>query len=164
MIVYRIGYKRYGTSPLSGEGSFLYGGRWSSVGTRVAYTASTASLAMLEFRAHLDFEDFDPDTPPDLTIISAFFPDRAMLTLDKLGLALPTGWNARPAPAADASVGDTWVSSSASLALAVPSALLPTISPEINVLINPLHPNFANVTIEVHPFEYDRRLLQGRNR
>lgn len=164
VIVFRVGYKRFAVNPLSGEGSFLYSGRWSSVGTRVAYTASTASLAIMEFRAHLDFEDFDPDAPPDLVIVSARFPDHAMLTLDQLGLRQPVDWSDVPAPAADAAIGDGWFASAESLALAVPSVLLPPISPEMNLLINPLHPQFQDVEIRVDPFEYDRRLLQGRSR
>src|ERR1019366_10021914 len=37
--VYRIVREPYSKSPLDGEGSYRFGGRWSSPGTRLAYTA-----------------------------------------------------------------------------------------------------------------------------
>lgn len=55
--VYRVGYRIYAKNPLSGEGSFLYGGRWSSSGTRMAHTSTTLTLAMAEFLEHVRVED-----------------------------------------------------------------------------------------------------------
>ncbi len=45
------------------------------------------------------------------------------------------------------------------MGLAVPSAILPVVAPEQNVLINPLHPQFAAITWKIDHFSYDRRLL-----
>ena len=52
--------------------------------------------------------------------------------------------------------GDAWLRSSASLALSVPSRVIPQ---GRNVLLNPRHPAMAEVTISVtEPFIFDDRL------
>ena len=163
MVVYRIGYQRYAADPLNGEGSFLYGGRWSSAGTRMAYTSTTVSLAMAEFLANVDTTDFDPDTPPALLYLTATIPDACVRTLEDLGIDLPADWDAVPASASDAAVGDAWVDAAASVAIVVPSVHVPIATPERNVLINSLHPDFARVTYRTDAFTYDRRLLIARS-
>jgi RES domain-containing protein len=51
--VHRILRPRYvGENSFDGEGSYLYGGRWSSIGTRVSYAAVNRSLAILEYGAY----------------------------------------------------------------------------------------------------------------
>ncbi len=162
MTVYRIAYRLYAKTPLDGEGSFLYGGRWSSVGTRVNYTSSALTLAMLEFLAHVDVEDFDPFHAPALVYVSANVPDESVLSLEAIGVALPWNWNAVPAPAIDAAIGDGWVREARSVALTVPSVHIPLAAPERNVLLNPLHPRFAEVHYSIDAFVYDRRLLATR--
>jgi RES domain-containing protein len=157
--VYRIGYRLYATSPLDGEGSFLYGGRWSSTGTRMAYTSTTLTLAMAEFLAHVHIEDFDARTPPELVYVRATVPDEAVMMLEDVGSSLPAAWDEVPAPAVDAVLGDAWIRSARSLGLVVPSVHVPIETPERNVLINPMHRDFARVSYDVHPFAYDRRLL-----
>jgi RES domain-containing protein len=157
--VYRLGYRIYATSPLDGEGSFLYGGRWSSNGTRMAYTSMTLTLAMAEFLAHVRIEDFDAVTPPELIYVKATLPNGAVLSVAEFGSALPAGWDDVPAPAVDAVLGDDWIRSGRSLGLLVPSVHVPIETPERNVLINPMHPDFARISYEVHAFAYDKRLL-----
>jgi len=164
MDVYRIGYRRFSKNPLSGEGSFLFGGRWSSVGTRVAYTSTTLTLAMAEFLAHVSVEDVDVDDPPALVYVHATIPDRAARTPEQLGIRLPRRWRDVPAPASAASVGDTWVARGASLALIVPSVHVPIETPERNVLVNPAHRDFPNVHAIVRGFAYDHRLVAARAR
>ena len=162
MDVYRIGYRMYAKNPLDGEGSFLYGGRWSSPGTRMAYTSTTLTLAMAEFLAHVNIDDFDPDTPPALVYVRATVPEAATLTIEQIGATLPKGWDDVPAPAVDAELGDAWVRHITSLALLVPSVHVPIETPERNVLVNPLHEEFAKVVWSVSEFAYDRRLLIAR--
>ena len=162
MDVYRIGYRIYSKDPLGGEGSFLFGGRWSSPGTRMAYTSTTLTLAMAEFLAHVGIDDFDPDHPPALVYVRATIPDSAARTVEQIGAKLPSGWDDVPAPAVDATLGDRWVQSARSLALLVPSVHVPIATPERNVLVNPLHRDFSKVVVKVTPFAYDRRLLAAR--
>lgn len=163
MRVYRIAYRKYSADPLNGEGSFLFGARWSSPRTRVAYTSSAVSLAMIEFLAHLDLEDIDPNSPPALVAVSAEVPDAAIATLAALGAALPNDWKATPAPLELAAIGDRWIAGGSTLALAVPSCHLPQPTPEVNVLINPAHPDFRGLRPALTAFRYDERLL-GRRR
>ena len=125
----------------------------------MAYTSTTLTLAMAEFLAHLRFEDFDAATPPELVYVKATLPDGTVLALDEVGSPLPAGWDDVPAPAVDAVLGDEWIRSGRSLGLVVPSVHVPVETLERNVLINPVHPDFAQILVDVHPFAYDKRLL-----
>jgi len=117
---------------------------------------------MLEFLANVDVEDFDPFHPPELAYVAADIPDGAALTVDAIGMALPTNWNDIPAPAVDAAIGDEWIGEARSLALIVPSVHIPLATPERNVLLNPRHPHFTNIHYTVDELTYDRRLLATR--
>lgn len=162
MDVYRIGYRRFAQDPLDGEGSFLYGGRWSSAGTRMAYTSTTLSLSMAEFLTQVNFDDFERAASPELMYVRATLPDATVLELDEVGARLPSDWDDVPAPAVDAAIGDSWTRTGRSLGLYVPSVLIPVETPERNVLINPLHSAFSEVIWAVKEFSYDRRLLARR--
>lgn len=69
---------------------------------------------------------------------------------------LPIGWNA-PVPLAwTKDLGTTWAKLRSSLAIAVPSVIVPD---ERNCLINPLHPEFALIQFSPpKPFVFDPRL------
>ena len=55
-------------------------------------------------------------------------------------------------------LGDAWARESRSAALAVPSAIIPE---ELNLLLNPNHPDFAKIKIaKPTPFAFDPRLLK----
>ncbi len=51
---WRICKVRYAPTAFDGEGARQYGGRWSSVGTRVVYSAGSRSLAILETLTRLE--------------------------------------------------------------------------------------------------------------
>jgi RES domain-containing protein len=151
--VYRILRQPYSKRPLDGEGAYLFGGRWSSPGFRLAYTAEHSSLALVEYFVHID-----PNHPPnDLVVVEADVPDN----VPKISISLkqlPKNWRQVPAPAALAAIGDEFVQSGRAAVLTVPSVLAPA---ETNWLINPRHSAFAN--IRVHPakaFQYDSRFFQ----
>lgn len=165
MHVYRIAYEIFADDPLNGEGSFLYGGRWSSPGTRMAYTSMSIPLAMLEFLAHIDLDhDVDPHHPPPLVYIAAELPNAGVATLADLEIELPDGWDAVPALTATATLGDAWIRSRRSLGLAVPSLHVPAEAGERNVLIDPSHPDFPDIGWRTAPFRYDQRILAARAR
>jgi RES domain-containing protein len=155
--VYRVLRKAYARSPLDGEGAFLYGGRWSSPGTRLAYTSEHQSLAMLEYFVHLD----PGDAPPDLVLVTAELPDdlpAKVIAADEL----PASWRRSPAPAELARVGDEFVAEAKHCVLVVPSALAPH---ENNWLLNPQHRDFRRVAVHgVEALSYDPRMFapQGR--
>jgi len=151
--VYRILRKRFVKQPLDGEGAYLFGGRWSSPGTRLAYTSEHLSLAMLEYFVHID-----PNDPPaDLVLVTAEIPARVShVSISEK--QLPANWRASPAPPGLVRWGDRFVQDGRAAVLIVPSALAPS---ESNWLINPRHRDFTK--IRLHPperFQYDTRLFE----
>ena len=126
---------------LSGEGARLYGGRWNSAGRPLVYAASTAALALLEVRVHLDLP---PELlPDDYTLVTIALSDLAVEVLDAI-------------PDDPAAFGDRWLEEQSSPVLRVPSAIVPE-SP--NLLLNPAHPEARRAAITARrPFAFDRRL------
>ena len=155
--LYRVLRKLYARSPLDGEGAYLYGGRWSSPGTRLAYTSEHQSLAMLEYFVHLDPDD----APPDLVLVAAELPN----DLPSKVIApheLPSSWRRSPAPADLARIGDEFVTQAKHCVLVVPSALA---SHENNWLLNPRHHDFRRVVVHgVEPLSYDPRMFAPQHR
>jgi len=155
--VYRVLRKPYARTPFDGEGSYQYGGRWSSPGTRLSYASEHQSLAMLEYFVHLEASD----PPPDLVLSSADVPDDLPRQRIEIG-KLPANWRETPAPAELARLGDEFVRTGCECILIVPSAL---VASESNWLINPSHDEFRKITIlETEPLTYDSRLsARGRS-
>lgn len=146
---YRIVKTKWVSSAFDGEGARRNGARWNSVGTRMVYTAESRSLAALEVLVNLE------GPARGFSLVRCEFPEDFVEVLAAANL--PTGWQASPAPAALAALGDAWVVRGSSLVLSVPSALTPD---ERNYLLNPSHPNFAQITIHTpEPFLYDERLV-----
>ena len=70
--------------------------------------------------------------------------------------ALPADWRTYPAPEKLRDLGTGWVRSGRTAVLLVPSSVIPH---EMNVLLNPAHPDFAKIHIrEAEPFSYDPRM------
>lgn len=153
MRVYRILRRAYAKRPLAGEGVYRFGGRWSSVGTRLAYAAEHLSLAIIEYFIHIDQDD----PPRDVVAVAAEIPD----TVSRTWLApkqLPPSWRQSPLPAELAEIGDRFVRDGRAAILIVPSALVPA---ESNWLINPQHPESLSIRLHsVEAFEYDLRFFQ----
>ena len=150
--VYRLLRGPYSKKPFDGEGAFRFGGRWSSPGVRLAYSAEHLSLAMVEYFVHID-----PDDPPkDLVVAAADIPNsvsrRTIAAKD-----LPMNWRATPAPPELAAMGDAFALDCLAAVLIVPSALAPA---ESNWLINPRHPHFDRIRVHLpEPFQYDPRFF-----
>jgi len=155
--VYRVLREAYARSPLDGEGAYRYGGRWSSPGTRLAYTSEHQSLAMLEYFVHLDAAD----APPDLVLVTALVPDdlpRQRIAVEEL----PSNWRSSPAPAELARIGDEFARKAAQCVLIVPSALAPN---ENNWLLSPGHGSFGQVVVSgIEPLAYDERMFGASRR
>jgi RES domain-containing protein len=150
--LYRLVRREFASpDPFSGEGSFLYGGRWSSAGTRLSYASTYRSLAVLEYRAHIDPAFADQD----LVIATLVIPEDVRVAPTPL---LPENWRQNPAPETLRAFGDRFVASAEAAIMLIPSVILPE---ENNVLINPKHPDFRrfNLHPELLPFHFDTRLL-----
>ncbi|MGL5891594.1 MAG: RES family NAD+ phosphorylase [Bacteroidia bacterium] len=152
MMVYRISRERFARD-LTGEGAKLHGGRWNIPGFPCIYTASSRSLAMLEFRVHL--HDIS-QTPPDLRLLCLEVPERSVTVIDP-ELASPN-WRNYPSPGECMRYGAVQLLKQESLLIKVPSSIVPE---EYNILINPLHPKMKQVKIvDCLPLLLDPRLFK----
>ena len=107
----------------------------------MVYAASTAALAVLEVRVHLDLS---PDLLPN---------DYVLMTIDLDDLPIEV---VGTMPAIPATFGDTWLREQRTPVLQVPSAIVPE-SP--NLLLNPAHPAAVQArTAGLRRFEFDHRL------
>ena len=150
---WRIVKSRYASTAFDGEGARLYGGRWNSPGTRMVYTSSTISLAVLEVLVHLQ----EASLLSSYSLLSVSFDDAFVERLDRS--MLPDGWRIYPPPSDLQRIGDDWVRSQRSVALEVPSVI---VERESNYLLNPAHPDFSSVVIgEPESFTFDERLPGG---
>jgi RES domain-containing protein len=148
MNVFRISYCKY-IDDLSGKGAAIAGGRWNSEGIHVLYTASTASLAMLETLAHLKSM---PVT--DFCITCLEVPDEDLIKVAED--ELPSSWNAYPAPVTLQKIGDRYLRTNQFLSVQLPSALL---SEDKVILLNPNHPKFKRVkVVYTRKLAIDKRL------
>lgn len=122
---------------LCAEGARRNGGRWNSKGVAVLYCATSESLALLELRVHAPHP-----YPRERLRFVLEVPDDAIeeAHID----ALPRGWNTLPPSPASKRYGDEWVSHGSSLGLLVPSVIA---SEERNLLLNPAHARFKDVTV-----------------
>lgn len=148
---YRLVKRKWRQAAFDGEGARLYGGRWNSKGKACIYLAGSASLAMLEIMVHLD----DYQLLKHYALLEVTLQKSSLMSLS--ADSLPKDWAVEPAPASTAEIGDNWLESQLSLALAVPSVV---VSRETNYLINPQHSHFqalVNSATEI-AFTPDKRL------
>jgi RES domain-containing protein len=151
MRVFRVLRAAHARTPFDGEGAYRYGGRWSSPETRLAYASEHQSLAMLEYFVHLDPED----APDDLVLATAEVPEGVSCKRVEAS-ALPADWPGL------AQIGDEFVKTAENCLLLVPSALAVS---ENNVLINPQHPEFKQITVnQAEPLRYDPRMFRKTRR
>ena len=137
----------------SGVGARDSGGRWNAVGAAVIYAGGTIAIAELETFAHVSGV-----VPPDLVLVRVALPAR--YSSDTPALSGLPAWNALPPEAASQRFGTQWVAEKRSLVLYVPSVIVPE---EFNAVLNPSHPEFADVKMTVtRSFHYDPRLFAPR--
>jgi RES domain-containing protein len=136
--IWRLTRAPFAATPFDGVGPARGGGRWNSRGVHVAYASSSRALAMLEVLVHVS----RANAPSDYVFIEADVPDDAVETLDRSHL--PQHWRREPPPAALRALGDAWTRERRSLALRVPSVIVPE---EHNVLVNPHHVRFGELRL-----------------
>jgi RES domain-containing protein len=118
------------------------------MGTRLVYASTSVALACLETFVHMQMLARSEER----WLFTIDIPDRYVEELRQL----PKDWNAEPAVAASREVGDHWIASGRSVALLVPSVVVPV---EENALINPRHPRFRIDWVKgPRRFRYDPRL------
>ena len=150
MLAYRIVKRAHAAEAFTGEGARLHGGRWNHAGVPMVYAAQTRALAALETLSHfagaerrIAFVTFEIEIP-----------DALVLRLDRA--TLPRRWRSPiPGPASQ-DIGSAWQREGRSVALAVPSVVIPE---EHCILLNPQHPATARVIVHYPvPFAFDERL------
>lgn len=115
------------------------------------YTASSRALACLENLVHRSGEGLNSR----FKIVEIEIPDHVSIQKTKAD-SLPEGWHKTEYYPVCRKVGDRWIEEGKSLLMQVPSSI---IREEINVLINPHHPEFKEVKIaEIREFRFDERL------
>jgi RES domain-containing protein len=143
MRIFRLHRRRRPAADFSG--SLLFAGRWNPAGTPLLYASTALSLACLELLVHLAPDEI----PADYVYTSA-----------ETGVS-PEGPDFRgnlKREDATRRYGHSWATSQRTLAIYVPSVIIPS---EFNVLLNPLHPEFGSVIWNSsEPFEFDQRLLR----
>ena len=149
---YRILKTSLAQHAFDGEGARLYGGRWNSKGRAVVYCAESLSLATLEILVHLE----DRVSLENLfSFIAVDIPDECVEVLPLSDL--PLTWNSEAMSSASRQVGDEWVAEGRTVALKVPSAIIPN---EWNYLLNPAHPDFSKLAFGfLQSFSMDPRLV-----
>ncbi len=149
---YRLVKTKWADCAFDGEGAKRFGGRWNSKGMPCVYVSSSESLAMLEVLVHLQNRSaLEHYTLYQLTI-------KPSLLMTVASEDLPNNWMEHPAPSETARFGDGWLKSRASLALELPSTIVPR---EKNYLVNIAHPNFndfVGTACELN-FSFDHRLV-----
>lgn len=140
---------------LDGGGAAATGGRWNEQGVPAIYAASSVALACLETLVHMN----QSGLPIARYLVEIEVPQ--LVAENGRHLELPDSWDALPAGFAAAKAGTDWLKSAASLLLFVPSVIIPM---ESNVLLNPAHPDLAEVKVSNHGlFRYDGRLVHMRS-
>lgn len=134
----------------AGQGSYRRGGRWNPRGLRVVYCAESRSLAALEVLVGLDDKD------RLFAIPWVCIPATVSMESVEKATKVPTDWREYPHTVAPQAFGAEWVQGQRSVALRVPSVVVPG---EFNYLLNPAHPDFKRVRIgKPEPFSFDPRL------
>lgn len=152
-VVYRLVASHYAHNAFDGYGAKVSGGRWNTEGVAVAYGSDSVSLAALEILVHTHH----PAMLANYLLCSVELPDQSVLILEED--SLPPDWQSDPVPESTQRIGDGWVAGKASLALTVPSTIIPM---QRNYLINPEHPDYAALVRRVRqePFKFDPRLVR----
>jgi RES domain-containing protein len=152
--VYRICKTKYSSTAFDGEGAFIAGGRWNSIGTKMVYTAESLSLAVLEMLVHFQ----DNSILSSYSFIEVQFDESLVKSIEEI-TKLPPIWSQYPSPFEIQTIGDEWAKNNLSAVLEVPSAIIKS---ESNYLINPKHKDFAQITYgKPQSFTLEERLLKN---
>jgi len=140
--------------PLDGQGAALYPGRWNRAGLPLVYTSQTPELAMLELLTKVTPATFGVRMAVEIELpADARVEDATPAVLELLLQGREEDLR---------EVGSSWALAGRSLALKVPSAVLPVSS---NYLLNPAHPQAKGLrVVRQVPVSLDPRLLPAPER
>lgn len=148
--VWRIGDLKGDFPVWSPVGTTQDPGRWNLVGEQVIYTATSFPLALLEKLAH--WSGSVPLYQHYVEVVVA-----AGASYEEFAPDLHVGWSLPDSEVAS-DFGSRWLREQRSAILFVPSVIAPMCQ---NVLVNPLHPEAAQIAPgREKPVPWDRRLLR----
>ncbi len=149
--LYRIVKEKYSDGAFSGEGTELFGGRWNRKGKSCVYTAGSESLSILEMLVHLN----EKAKTERYCLFELQIPGNNVLYLKHE--KLPENWRTNPHLKETQDMGDSWLEDGKTLALAVPSAVVPR---EWIYILNPKHAGFERLAGKAKTlvFQFDPRL------
>ena len=146
---YRIGDPDGIHRVFDAAGSRLYPGRWNTPDSPVIYASEYFSTALLEKLA-----TGSGRLPPNQHYVEITIP--AGTSYEVVDIASMPGWDAFT-PSVSKDFGEAWQRSRRSLLLLAPSIVARL---DMNVIINPEHPEFPRVQTGLHlPVHWDRRLF-----
>ncbi len=153
MTVWRI--TSPGHAALDGEGPRLYGSRWTPRGLPAVFASATLSLAALECFVHTD-----PDLEPTY-LVAVEIEIKSNIRIESMAVSeLRSNWREYPAPVELTSIGERWLRETKTVALSVPSVVIPR---ERNFIINPGHVDFDKLSVaSPEPFTFDPRMWKKR--
>lgn len=153
MIFYRLVTSRYASEAWTGSGANQYGGRWNHKGNPTVYVSTSIALASLEVLVHVKNERM----LDHYQLFSIDIPDDDVEYMDQKWL--PVDWRENPSPVSTMDLGTGWLQAKSSMALVLPSCIIPQ---ENNAILNPLHPAWAQTLTSAQrlPFAFDVRLSQ----
>lgn len=151
LIGWRLDHKRFAATWDSGEGAFLFGGRWNSKGSRLVYASLDPSTAVLEVAVHKGFKALDT-VPHVLTMFEILDPVDVNIVAPA---DVPNPHWLRPAipSAGQQQFGDARTNDS--IFVAIPSAVSPM---AWNILFNPQRVQGRYRLIDQQDFALDPRL------
>lgn len=143
-----------GFDPLSGAGGVYRSARWHHKGQPVIYAASNPGAALLEVLVHETSESFRERTLLHLEL----YDDAETVTPQRLLRLLADAPSGAPENGTR-DFGTKWLEEQRSLALLVPSIVMPY---EQNVIINPTHPLADSLRIaHSDVISLDQRLVRA---
>jgi RES domain-containing protein len=130
----------------------MYPQRWNRKDGRMVYAGLSLAVCQLELLVHLD----RAAPPKDHVWIRIEVPDG--VPLEEIDRDEIRGW-AWSDCAASRRYGSQWIEEARTVGLIVPSRAA---SDGQNLLLNPLHPDFAQITSSVRRMRWDQRLFRNR--
>lgn len=154
MRLYRLSNPLY-AHDLRGIGAKKYGARWNSQGVPMLYTAPDPATCMIEFMVHIQNPKFFPNKQ---VLVELSVPE-TLATIKRLNSqSLPDYWDQTPGPFELKLLGDKFIEGRKHLILSVPSIPVPK---SRNYLVNPLHPEFNQVSVvEITSYPFEDRLMK----
>jgi len=151
---YRLVRRTRAKDAFTGEGSRLFGGRWTPKGLPAVYCSQHLSLCVLELRVNQDRFL----AQEGYRFFAITFHSTVLESLSSTDA--PKGWDKPKTSSSRLTAaqrfGQLWLLEKRSAVLRVPSAVL---SQESNFILNPLHPDFASIRISrASPIRLDSRL------